>query len=436
MRPTPRALALVSLVALLAFFSNESHQLWAIVFSGALLVLLSDLYRGYRLGRRLAQDGIKIRRRLTPNMPVNRVSEVVIELNSQIDCTLEIRIFDHYPDSVEAEGMPINATLSPHQKIELVYRITPTERGNVSFGKTELLLLSPFGLWQVKNYLGGIQQVRVYPDFSIISRYLELVSDRQVHQLGIKLAPRRGDGLEFHQLREYRAGDALRQVDWKATARHSKLISREYQEERDQQVLFLLDSGRRMRSQDDALSHFDHALNAVLLLAYVALKQGDSVSALTFGSDRRWLAPMRGVNAINRLLSEIYDLQCGLHTADYISAAEEVLRTQRKRALVILLTNLREEDEDLAPALKLMRGRHVVVLANLTEEALEKGRHRPITDFADALEFAGTMQYLIRHRERHKGLSRLADIALEVTPPELPVAVVNSYWQIKRSGIL
>jgi len=262
------------------------------------------------------------------------------------------------------------------------------------------------------------------------------VSDQQVHQLGIKLAPRRGDGLEFHQLREYRSGDALRQVDWKATARHSKLISKEYQEERDQQVLFLLDGGRRMRSQDGALSHFDHALNAVLLLAYVALKQGDSVSALSFGSQRIWLAPMRGVSAINRLLQEVYRLQCGLHAADYVSAAEEVLRTQRKRALVVLLTNLREEDEDLAPALKLLRKRHVVLLANLREVALDPIREDPIHDFSDALQYAGTMDYLIGHRERHRTLARLANVAIQTTPAELPIAVVNSYWQIKRSGVL
>ena len=88
---------------------------------------------------------------------------------------------------------------------------------------------------------------------------------------------RRGEGLEFHQLREYREGDSQRQIDWKATSRSGQLISREYQDERDQQIMLLIDCGRRMRAQDDELSHFDHVLNAALLLAYVGLRQGDAV---------------------------------------------------------------------------------------------------------------------------------------------------------------
>lgn len=132
------------------------------------------------------------------------------------------------------------------------------------------------------------------PDFARLYGAELMAVDHWLNQIGVRGGQRRGLGLEFHQLREFRDGDTLRQIDWKATARKRTPIAREYQDERDQQILFLLDCGRRMRSQDGDLSHFDHALNASLLLAYVALRQGDAVGAMTFaGDDRRHLPRAR-----------------------------------------------------------------------------------------------------------------------------------------------
>ncbi|MBT0875970.1 DUF58 domain-containing protein, partial [Campylobacter coli] len=118
---------------------------------------------------------------------------------------------------------------------------------------------------------------------------------------------RRGEGTDFHQMREYRVGDSLRQIDWKATSRARKLISREYQDEKNQQLLVVLDTGRRMLAREPAspqgaaLAHFDHALDATLLVAYLALRQGDAVGLLTTGGERRWVPPRRGMAAIDTL---------------------------------------------------------------------------------------------------------------------------------------
>ena len=254
--------------------------------------------------------------------------------------------------------------------------------------------------------------------------------------MGIKLTQRRGEGLEFEQLREYRDGDTIRQIDWKATARRQALISREYQEERDQRVLFLIDSGRRMRTRDGVLSHFDHALNGMLLLAYVALRQGDSVALKLFGTERKWVPAQRGVGSVNMLLNEVYDLHTGTETADYISAAEDVMARQRKRSLVVLMTNLREEDADLLPALKLLRQRHVVILANLRENVLDETTQQAPHGFEDSLRLAGTYRHLAQRQHYQTQCLPLTHMVLDCTPNELPVRVVNAYWQVKRSGKL
>src|SRR5690606_41328078 len=177
----------------------------------------------------------------------------------------------------------------------------------------------------------------------------------------------RGLGLEFHQLREFRDGDTLRQIDWKATARKRTPIAREYQDERDQQIVVLLDCGRRMRSQDDELAHFDHALNACLLRSYVALRQGDAVGLATFaGEQDRYVAPLKGQAHISNLLNAVYTLDSTHRPADYAAAVNALLARQRRRALVVLVTNLRDEDdEELLGAVKRLGKQQRVLIASL-----------------------------------------------------------------------
>src|SRR5690606_8927446 len=170
-------------------------------------------------------------------------------------------------------------------------------------------------------------------------------------------------------------GDPVRRIDWKATLRFHKPIVRKYQNERDQAVVLMIDCGRRMRADDRqggmGGAHFDQALNATMLLSYVALKQGDAVGAMTFGAplhDRRWFTPRKGAATLNALMGELYDVQPTPTHSDYLSAAQELLRHQRKRSLVIVITNFRDEDaNELGQALRLLRSRHLVLTASLRE---------------------------------------------------------------------
>ena len=140
--------------------------------------------------------------------------------------------------------------------------------------------------------LGEPLETRVFPNFSAVTKYALRGVDSMQSVAAHHLRQRRGEGLDFHQLREYRVGDTFRQIDWKATARSQKLISKEFQEERDQHVIFLIDSGHRMLARDDELSHFDHVLNTVLVLGYIALRQGDAVGYMTCEPDPQWMKDM------------------------------------------------------------------------------------------------------------------------------------------------
>lgn len=399
------------------------------------LVLTIAVRDAFRLRRR---PPLTVERRVAPALPLGVWRTVRLRLINPHTEPATLTVFDHYPTAAaEMADLPQRLTVEPGGWAELAYRLRPLVRGQWAFAPTQVLLESPQGLWRRDDRPGEAATVRIYPNFAAIAQTIQLTTDRREALLGIHRRRRRGEGRTFLQLREYRIGDSLRQMDWKATARTHKLIAKDYQDERNQTVLFLLDCGRRMRAQDDALSHFDHALNAMILLAYVALRQGDAVGLQSFGGERRWLAPRSGPGMLTALIHGVYDLQPGLEPPDYAEAAQRALARQRKRALIVLLTNLRDEDQDdLRPALALLSRRHLVLVANLREPALDEWLARPIHDLPQAQTYATVCHYLLRRERVHEELRRQGSIMLDVLPQQLPAAVVNQYLDLKRGGRL
>jgi uncharacterized protein (DUF58 family) len=351
--------------------------------------------------------------------------------------TERVTVFDGYPPQTDVEGLPREVVVPAQSGVVLEYRLRAVRRGAAVFSPVEVLRVSPLRLWDVRERTRIDHSLRIYPNFTAVVGFALHALENRMQLLGIRRRQRRGEGMEFRQMRDYQAGDSLRQIDWKATSRRQKTISREYQEERDQQVVFLLDCGRRMRAVDGALSHFDHCLNALLLVAYVALRQGDSVSLLTFGGVERRLPPLKGRQSMTALLNAVYDLEATLEPPDYLEAATRLRATVRRRALVVVITNQRDEDEDeLGPALELLRARHLVVLASLRETSVQALLEGPVEDLEAALARCAAMDYAQSRRralERHAGRGVLA---LDVAPSELQVALAEKYLEIKRAGQL
>ena len=363
--------------------------------------------------------------------------EVRLRLRNPAAASLRAEVYDHHPASFECRGLPRTMSLGPRQWTEVVYEARPLARGEVTFGRVELRVFSPLMLWQVTRHAGEEMPVRIYPNFRALARYTLMATDNRLSQIGVLQVRKRGEGMEFHQLREYRQGDPPRAIDWKATSRTGRLISREYEEEKDQRVLLVIDCGRRMASKDSELSHFDHTLNAALLLAHVALRQGDAVGMLTMGGVSRYCEPRKSVAAVHAILNRAYDIEPTLAVPDYQQAARDVMREQRRRALVIMLTNLRDEDDDsLLPALKLLRTRHLVVLASLREAILSRALTARVDSFDRAVTHAAAAEYLAARERAFRRIETAGAITLDVEPERLPIALVNRYLGLKREGRL
>ena len=381
---------------------------------------------------------VRVERQVAPALPLGSLRRIRLHFDNPQPQPITLTVFDHYPTAAaDCTDLPQTLTLQAEGWAELSYRLRPVVRGPWPFAPTQVRLMSPRQWWQREDRIGEAALVRVYPDFAAIARYIRLAAEQRETLLGIHRRRRRGEGQTFLHLRDYRIGDSLRQIDWKATARVRKPMARDYQDERHQTVLFLLDCSRRMRAQDDDLSHFDHALNAMILLAYVALRQGDAVGVQSFGGEQRQLAPRAGSATLTALINAVYDLQPTLEPPDYAEAAQLILKRRRKRALIVLLTNLRDEDQDeLRPAITLLSRRHLVLIANLREPALDDLLAQPVHDLPQAQLYATVCHYLLGRERVQEQLRHCGGILLDVPPQKLPAAMINQYLDLKRGGRL
>ncbi len=397
------------------------------------------------LAAALLLDALSVRR--TPALAVCRTipgalaihewHDVTIRIENPSRRSLTVEVIDAPSVNFRSEGIPRTLTVAAGKWQAFTWRIRPTVRGVFTLPWIEIRLTGVLGLMRQRRRIRVEDQVRVYPNFRAGSRFGLLALDNRVSELGIHTRRRRGQGLEFMQLREYREGDPLRQIDWKAVSRRNQLISREYREEQNQQVIFLLDCGRRMRTRDRDLAYFDHVLNAVLLTSYIALRQGDAVGAYTFSGEDRVLPPRKGHGAMNMMLNGLFDIQPNTAPSDYVEAAARIATRVKRRALVILITNLRDEDaRELPIALAPLRRKHLVLLASLREPIIEAACNTPVHTLPEALRVTAAHQFMDARQRAHALVRGSGVQTLDVLPASLPVALVHRYLDIKRSGAL
>ncbi len=440
MRPSRRLLLLLliwlalGLVAVLARlfewrYAGEAVILfWAWLALVALLALL-DLVA-------LRRPLLGATRTLDPHLALGVRQRVSIRLSNLDTRRVELNLTDFPPPRLQLEGLPLRLEIEPGQHVDVKYAVTPTERGLAEFGRIGCRVRSAWKLWEKNYYYGDAQTSKIYPNYKPLFRSSFVGSDQLYTDLGLQLRQRRGEGTDFHQLRDFRIGDSLRQVDWRATARFQKPISREYQEERDQQVIFLLDCGRRMRAKDGEISHFDHALNALLISSFVALRQGDSVGLLSFAGQSRWVPPIKGRFQISHLLDQIYDLDSSPVTSDYLDVAQQLMTRQSRRALVVLISSLEPQDrDDLGRAARLLSQHHLVMIASMRQQALTDTLAEEVVSIDDALKYCGVTHHLQQQATMYAELRSNNIIVADTPPAYMHSTLINEYMALKRSGL-
>lgn len=372
---------------------------------------------------------------LPQSFGLNRPQSITIELTNSSARAVDFSISDATPKFFESSEFPLQAQVAANTKAAFEYTAIPKRRGQSHFEPAYVLASSKFGLWDMIYRLGGAQEVKVFPDFSAVSNSFVFGIEQAMRNMGAHIAKRRGDGMEFNQLREFREGDTIKQIDWKATARLGTPISREYQEEKDQNIIFLLDSSRRMRALENNLSYFDYALNALLMTSYIALDKGDAVGVMSFSGEPSWLPPVKGKASVNTLLNHLYDLHTSTLSSDYVAAAEDLMLRHRKRSLVVLLSNLREEDQsDLIQAVEILRRTHLVMVVGLREQLLQNSQMIGDGKQDDLLLYGG-VKHFEQGRARLLALLKAKGVSIvDANNKNLHIQLTNEYLRLKRIG--
>jgi uncharacterized protein (DUF58 family) len=435
MRPAPALLWLLLGWTVLGVLASLGWLPLAAWLAGGGAIALLAFVDGWRLRRMPSPE---LSRELAPVLPLGPEARVGLRVCGTARRAQKLRLHDLHPGGWAVRGMPHTLRLPAGGDVRIEYAITPDARGQFTFDGCHAQLHSPWRCWSARRVLGAASTVRVYPNFAALVELAGLSVELASRSVGARLQRRRGEGTEFQELRDYRVGDSLRKIDWKATARSSRLISREYRDERNQQVVLMLDCGRRLLAQDDRRVHFDHVLNASLGLASIALRQGDAVGLLACtGQQQRWLPPQQGNGGMDMLLGAGYDLHAMPLATDYLAAASALQAYQQRRALVVLITNVRDEDDaELRAAVTMLSRRHLVMLVSLRELALDHAAAEPGDELEGSIRSAAAMHYLADRERTHEALRREGINTLDVSCGELSGALIERYLAIKRGNRL
>lgn len=403
-------------------------------------VLLIAAAVGDFLASRARSADIVVTREFDRRFAIGDPTRVSVLVENVSSLPISLRIKDEYPPRMHLdEGRESEFTVIAHGTAEFYYHLTPKRRGAYTFGGTAVRFLSQLGLVWCSATMGEPQRVKVYPNMRR-AREMELKALGARSFLAIqRRSIRRGEGREFESMRDYVRGDELRHISWTATARRHKLTTRQYQIERDQTVMIAIDAGRLMTGRIEDETKFDTAIHASLALMSACARAGDNCGLLVFGRRvRRFLPPKRGVEHIDAVLESLYDVEPEIVEPSYARGFQYIASNLKKRSFVVILTDLVDKDssKELITSLKLLRPRHLPLVATIGDRDLNAAVSRPPADVKEVFTQSAAEEIIHQRAAALRLVESLGGLALDVTAKTLAPRLLESYLKVKERGLL
>jgi uncharacterized protein (DUF58 family) len=384
-------------------------------------------------------NDVAIHREISEVLSVGASNPATLTVRNRTGLTLVMTLHDDPGPLCEVDKLPQSVTVGPGKEETIHYSVKPSRRGASEMPAVHLRFPTRLGLWTRHQIRPLPTPIRIYPDIRAVYRYELMARQNRLSEIGVRMVRMPGQGREFERLREFRYGDEIRQIDWKATARQRQLISREFNVERNQNIVIMVDCGRFMRNETDGISYLDRALNSAIMLSYIALGQGDNVSLLAFSNKiERFIRPVRGKPGIQSILRSTYDIQASQNVSDYSLALEYLTTVQRKRALIVLITFVTDELQlrVIGESLKLRSLPYLPLCVLLQDVGLRQMADRIPDSDLDAYHTAAAAQVLTGQSHEAASL-REAGIMLIDTPPDLLTErLINEYLSIKARNLM
>jgi uncharacterized protein (DUF58 family) len=353
--------------------------------------------------------------------------------------TLRIAFADELAPSLHAETRRAALTLPPEGTATVRVPIRPARRGRFTPTAFTLRVAGPLGLAAKQSTRALPSVLRVHPPFRSKDEAELRINKARLLEVGLRSAQGRGGGTEFEQLREYGPDDEFRRVDWSATARAGKAIVRTYRAERNQTVLVMLDAGRLMAARVDDVPRLEHAMDATLMLTTVATRLGDKCGLLVFDAEvRRIINPSKTRAQVGAVTEALFDLEAQLVETDYRAAFASAITRFRRRALLVLLTELVEQaaEESLVPALPLITRSHVVVIGAVRDPEVERWAAETGDDPEVVYRRAAALAALAERGRVAARLRALGATVVDAAPGQLSGDLADTYLRLKAIGRL
>jgi len=382
---------------------------------------------------------LQVERSVPGIVALDSEAEVVWKVRNPSRRRLRVRLADELVPSLGADSRRARLVLPPLGSATARTRLRPQRRGRFDPTTITLRVQGPLGLAARQGRVTVPGVLRVYPPFHSRDEAELRLSRSRVLQVGLRAAQGRGGGTEFDSLREYSVDDEFRRIDWAATARARKPIVRTYRVERNQTVLVLLDSGRTMAGRVEGVPRLDHAMDAVMMMTAVATRLGDRAGLVAFSDQVRGVVgPSSGRAQLSTVTESMYQLEPELVESDYRGAFVETLGRFRRRALLVVLTELAEQAiaQTLMPALPLVVRDHLVIVAAVRDPAVARWASAVPIEAGAAYRKAAAVQASEQRRLTVAKLRGLGAVVIDATPGRLAPELADAYLKVKSTGRL
>jgi uncharacterized protein (DUF58 family) len=406
----------------------------AVVFNAGLLLMATR-----DLSVLPGRGGYTVRRTMPDPFSLGEPEEVSVVIQNRAAAGLMARVADHAPDALRPVPREVEGRFDADGILSVAYTTYSPRRGAYSFGPVDLQVWREGGWWRRQVRLPLTQEVAVFPNVVAIKR-IQLSLRRGLRAMaGMRRARPPGASTAFAGLRDYVRGDDVRRVSWAATARRDRPVVIEVEAERGQQVIIALDCGRLMTAPAGDLDKLDHAVNAALMLAWVAQAYGDRVGLMTF-DDRvtAFIKPERGATQLRRITEALYAVRPEYVEPDFGHAMTHLALRVGRRSMIVMLTDVQEAEasrELVAHALRLA-ARHLVLVVAMSDPAVLSARDDPVVSTNRAYEWAAAEEFVASRRQSFELLRRGGVLGLDVVAGQLSVALVERYLELKERALL
>lgn len=437
-KPTWRSLFLLLLALLCLGLSY--FWLWLLVGVGVVTAVTLFLLRA-DIRQTPGPAGFTVAREHHSQMTLSQPSPVTVMVENQTGQAVDVEVWDVPPPWLTALNVNRSphwlATLKPHGRTPFHYQVRPIRRGDHAFGSLTLRWTSVWGLFMRQAVYPAPTTVKVYPNLLQIRQYEQLARHGRQIQIGLRQSQQFGSGSEFEQLREYVPDDDYRRISWKATARQGKPITMDFSPERSQNIVLLVDVGRRMGTRPLGMARttrLDLVINAVLMFSYVALKRGDRVGMLTFaGEIHKYIPPRSGGSQLMFLVEGLYNVEPQNHDPDYGRALHYLQAQRQRRSLIVLLTDptRREAVDLLAPQLGAFYPHHLPLCVTMSDPNVLAAAQRPPYSM-DAIQERALAEQILDERLMWRSLlERRGVMTMDIPAYHLTAGLLNKYLELK-----